>query len=64
MAVFELLLRIAIAVAVLAGAPLVHAAEERPPRIVRKVVAEESLAPGEAARPAHRLHLTLALLGA
>lgn len=62
MAVFIFLRRVAIAVALIAGATLAHAAEEPALRIVRKIVVEESLAPVEAARPVHRLRLTLAVM--
>jgi len=62
MAVIEFLCRGAIAVALLARAVPAHTAEEPPLRIVRKIMAEESVAPIEAPRTAHRVHLSLALM--
>lgn len=62
MAAIEFTRFVSFATALLAGVPSVHASEERPLRTVRKVLVEESLAPVEAARRAHRLRLTLAVM--
>ncbi len=62
MAAFEFLRLSALTFALVAGAMHAQGADEPALRIVRKIMAEESLAPGEAARPSLRLHLTLALM--
>lgn len=62
MAVFDFLVRVAFAAVLAPGAMPAQAAQEPALRVVRKVLAEAPLSPPGAARPAHRLRVTLALM--